>query len=511
MSGTNITRSFSYAMLAKDVACAKLTSSSAKRRQAEERICKRMGRMRGLPQKIGQMLSFRQSQSFDSPFSELQESSEPMPVDEVLQILAAEWGELVDVSKIEIDSIGRAASIGQVHRANLPSIGDVAIKVQFPEIRRSIASDVDAIGWLGMPFGNLGKGFDLEGYKNEIESNLKGELDYRVERENQQSFSELWSSSDAIVVPKVIANLSTDRVLVSRWEDGEHANELERNWSSGQRQNISQQLLDFFLTGVFQHGLMQADWHPGNLRFRRTGDHVQLVVYDYGCVCRLDRTEKLALARLIHGTINGDNDPLPIFQKLGFKQELLEPIASKLPAVCCALFEPFCSVVPTSTTGWNLGERIAAILGDDRWNLRMAGPPRLIYLMRAFQGLFYYLNRWGQEIHWQQSLVQALKPMRNAIDSLELTASAANASSKGTATRLRIRIVENGQTKVQISQPVNAIERLDELIDAGLRENIVAKGIDLNEIVKQARRNAYAPSKLLEIENGDRVVTVSLE
>ena len=506
----NFSRSYSYAILAKDMAQAIFSKTGSRQKLVQERIGKRLGNMRGLPQKVGQMLSFRQSEGFDSPFAELQESAEPMPLNDVLVILKREWPDL-DFQSLEIDTHGKAASIGQVHRADLPVRGEVAVKVRFPGIEESVKDDLKTIQWLSLPFGNLGAGFDIEAYRSEIQTGLNGELDYRLEAENQSEFAKLWYSNDNILIPEVFDERSSKKVLVSRWLEGEHASEVSDCWDAQSLKKLSQLLLDFFLQGIFQHGVMQADWHPGNLRFRRAEGQVQMILYDFGCVCRLSKIERLALAKLIQTTISGVGDPIPIFQKLGFNPELLDPISDKIPAVCRTLFEPFCSSIATSTSSWRLSERMSDILGDDRWNFRMAGPPRLIFLLRAFQGLFFYLNQWQQPVDWQCSLLTVLRPLQSDIDHLSLPVSSASASFRKMATKLIIKVVKDGRTAVQISHPARNIERLEELLDDRMRAKIETQGIDLKEVVARARQVGYAPNELLRVDNGDCCVKVLLK
>jgi len=80
------------------------------------------------------------------------------------------------------------------------------------------------------------------------------------------------------------------------------------------------------------------------------------------------------LARLIQATIARTEPPWPLFLKLGFNHEYLEPMADKLPALCRTLFEPFCVEYPYDLADWQLGSRMSDLLGDDRWNFRIAGP-----------------------------------------------------------------------------------------------------------------------------------------
>ena len=130
----------------------------------------------------------------------------------------------------------------------------------------------------------------------------------------------------------------------------------------------------------------------------------RLLLYDFGCVYQPSDDERLALLRLIRATISGSESPYPLFLKLGFNAEYLEPLADKLPALCRVLFDPLVAEYAYDMADWRLDERVADILGDDRWNFRIAGPPALVFLLRTFHGLTHYLSGLGTPVRWRQAI-----------------------------------------------------------------------------------------------------------
>ena len=125
---------------------------------------------------------------------------------------------------------------------------------------------------------------------------------------------------------------------------------------------------------------------------RCSGGQVQLLLYDFSCTYQPTDDERRTLARLIQATVYRNESPWPLFLKLGSDQEYLELLADKLPALCRVLFEPFCAEYPSDPADWRLGERVSDILGPGRLNFRIAGPAGLVFLLRAFYGLTYYLQ-----------------------------------------------------------------------------------------------------------------------
>lgn len=521
MTLQTLQRAAGYAGMAKDLLAARLTGSEQTRQRAQQHLAQRMGQLRGLPQKLGQMLSFSsaaQESGIATHFENLQEAAEPLPWPTIRAALHEVWECDPDSLLAEVDVRGHAASLGQVHHARLVDGREVAIKVQYPGIREAVQTDMQALGLLSMPLGNLGRGFDFAAYREVIGSDLRRELDYRTEALNQRAFCRQWASNSAVVVPRVIEKLSSDTILVSTWEAGDHWDDVRAHWPAADRRRLANALLQMFLLGIFQHGLMQADWHPGNLRFRRSAQGVQIVVYDFGCCCTPTLDERLTLARLLQATIDGSEAPWPLLIKLGFQAEFLEPLAAKMPAVCRVLFEPFCQNMPYDMADWKLSERLADILGDDRWNFRIAGPASLIFTLRAFHGLSHYLSGLATSVNWQGCWDEALASLRSQLATLTLPVTAKPAKEPAQATdfgnvakHLKIRVVEAGQTKVQLTQAAMNIERLTELLDEDLQARIAHSGINLIAILREVRQRGYAPGPVFRLNEGAKQVEVSLE
>ncbi|MEO1982676.1 MAG: AarF/UbiB family protein, partial [Fuerstiella sp.] len=96
--------------------------------------------MRGLPQKLGQMLSFslgHEEQAVDQ-YATLQQGAEPLALEVVRPVMEAAWGCPLEDVLSDIDPAAYAASLGQVHRTTLRDGRAVAIKVQYPGIRDTV-------------------------------------------------------------------------------------------------------------------------------------------------------------------------------------------------------------------------------------------------------------------------------------------------------------------------------------------------------------------------------------
>jgi predicted unusual protein kinase regulating ubiquinone biosynthesis (AarF/ABC1/UbiB family) len=175
-----------------------------------------------------------------------------------------------------------AASLGQVHRATLKSGQDVAVKIQYPAIGRSIRNDFRNLSAILLPM-RLGRGWEpVKAQLEDIRRVIEQETNYEREAEWQRKARALFDEDDPILVPRVYDQFSTRRVLTMDYLDGMHI----QDFLAG---NPSQQVRDRFGALIFQAQdrlhysgrLLYADPHPGNFLFRPDG---RLGFLDFGCV-----------------------------------------------------------------------------------------------------------------------------------------------------------------------------------------------------------------------------------
>jgi predicted unusual protein kinase regulating ubiquinone biosynthesis (AarF/ABC1/UbiB family) len=461
-----------------------------------------MGKLRGLPQKIGQMMGMSADAAAATPFASLGDHAQALPVEVIVELLGEAWGRPWDTVLAQIDQNGAAASLGQVHRARLRGGPDVAVKVAYPEIRDAVMSDLRLLGWLSAPLGDLRRGFDMAAYRTEIVRDLNEELDYRAELHNQECFRKIAVGLEGLIVPAPNAEWSNETVLVSAWESGGTIEEAA-HWSKPDRAELARRILRHFLVTVFDHGFFHADPHPGNYRFRIHPDcGPSVVLYDYGSVASLPLHDRIALLGLITDTATRRGDPYSRLVELGFREDLLTPIERKLPAICRVLFEPFENPAKFDLVAWRRTERLDDILGEDRWNFRMAGPAKLILLMRAFRGALYYLERLGEPVSWERALAPILERSAALL--------AANppriAGRTGTgfdalARHLRIEVTRYGERRVSLIFPASSVEELSSLMDEETAAKIAERRIDLDAILRKARQTAYAPTALFTLDD----------
>ncbi len=513
MAESVLSRTLGYADLALRARTLRRSTDHEVAARARDLLVERMGKLRGLPQKMGQMLSMGGDDSRAADFDRLTDRAEPLPFEEIEPILREAWSSEVSDVVQSIDTHGIAASLGQVHRATLKDGRDVAVKVQYPGIRKAAMRDLKMLGWLSAPVGDLRRGFDMHGYRAEVLRDLEEELDYRIEAAHQIRFAEAARGTPGWIVPEVIDSLSTDRVLVTTWIDGERiAAAAER--SLEQRQSLATTIINGLFANLFSTGFIHADPHAGNYRFEFSRMSPRVVLLDYGSMFELPIQNRLLILKLIQMTMTGCGDPFKPLIALGFNRDLLEPIREKLAAVCGTIFEPFTNPGRFDVRQWNRRERIADILGDDKWNFRMSGPPWLLFVMRVFHGLTYYLDKLDAPVSWSIAIRRHLNANASALDAIDATPEPEVAGAfEHQARHLRIRVTERGREKVLLRFPARSVDNLHELMDDDLQARIREQGYNIDSIVKTVRRSAYQPQTLIRLSDAatEKAINVWLE
>lgn len=202
-----------------------------------------------------------------------------------------------------------SASLGQCHRATLMDGTEVVVKVQRPDMEKTITEDIDAVKLISRLLflvtrdENFKEFVDILG---EWKPLITGELDYLEEADNMEQFSEQFEGTRWVKVPKVYKDLSTKRVLVMEYEPGVKITNIEG------LENINADLKDvaFYVIKsqyiqILEKGLFHADPHPGNLALNEKGE---IVYYDYGLMMRIDPSYKERLYALLDAVYKKDID-----------------------------------------------------------------------------------------------------------------------------------------------------------------------------------------------------------
>ncbi|TVQ52002.1 MAG: AarF/ABC1/UbiB kinase family protein [Rhodobacteraceae bacterium] len=248
------------------------------------RLTDELSRMRGAAMKVGQLMSMDTGDVLPPELSDilarLRAEAHPMPPRQLKAVLNAAWGEgwLKRFERFDATPIA-AASIGQVHRGWTRDGRDMAIKVQYPGVRRSIDSDVDNVAALVRMSGLLPKGLDVSPMLAEAKRQLHEEADYRREGAQLARFGALLADAADYAVPALHADFTTDSVLAMGFVPGAPVERMV-DAPQAERDRIGALLFALLFRELFDFRLMQTDPNFANYRWDKgTG---RLVLLDFG-------------------------------------------------------------------------------------------------------------------------------------------------------------------------------------------------------------------------------------
>lgn len=284
----------------------------AKRKQAvlrtAEDVTRTMGEMKGAAMKLGQVLSLMTGVLPDEMATELatlHSSAPPMAYGLVEQVFEREYGQPPDrvFRKFQKEPFA-AASIGQVHRAQLRDGTPVAVKVQYPGVRQAIEHDLANVGMMLGLGGFIARGLDVQTIVKELKEGIRAELDYLHEAAWQQRFFDAFAGHGFIRVPRVYHELTTSTVLVQEYIKGRPFADA-RAWPQAERNRLGEIVYRFCFGSLYRHRLFNGDPHPGNYLLLDDGT---VAFVDYGCVAEFSEDVVTAFKRLIRALLGGDID-----------------------------------------------------------------------------------------------------------------------------------------------------------------------------------------------------------
>jgi predicted unusual protein kinase regulating ubiquinone biosynthesis (AarF/ABC1/UbiB family) len=252
--------------------------------ETAEDVATTLGAMKGVLMKLGQMASYIDdglSPSVRRTLSRLQDSVPPMSPELAARVVQEELGGPPEqvFARWDPEPIA-AASIGQVHRAITLDGRAVAVKVQYPGIAETIAADLGNVALLRRMLRITAPSQDVDALLAELRERVLEELDYRQEAENQRSFAAYYDGHPTIMIPKIIDELCTRRVVTSELADGARFAELA-GWPQDERDLAAETIYRFVFRSLYEMHAFNGDPHPGNYLFHGGG---KVTFLDFGLV-----------------------------------------------------------------------------------------------------------------------------------------------------------------------------------------------------------------------------------
>ena len=265
-----------------------------------EKLARRLANMRGAAMKMGQVLSLEGAEILPPEFTKalaiLRDSANTMPETQVRKVLGREYGKdwASRFEHFEFEPIA-AASIGQVHRATASDGRDLALKIQYPGVARSVDSDVDNMALFMRMANILPVEIDIDGIVEEAKRQLRQEADYLVEAQYLRDYRKLVSADPEYLVPDVYEDLTTGHILAMEYVHGEPLEALgEDGVDQSTRDRVGMLLERLMFRELFEFRTMQTDPNFANYMYQPESGRIVLLDFGSTVTFRKSFTDKYA-------------------------------------------------------------------------------------------------------------------------------------------------------------------------------------------------------------------------
>ena len=263
--------------------------------------------------KLGQFLATRPDiigESLSKQLEKLQDKLPPFSLSDAKAIIKSDLGDQMFNSILNISEPIAAASIAQVHKAQINDNGtikDVAIKILRPEIKKIFNDEIDALMFFAFILESIvkkTKRLKLVEVTFLLKQITNHEMDLRFEAAAANEYAENTKNDIGFKVPNIYWNFTSENVMTLDWIDGNSIRETEmlesQNIDTGK---IATDIIQHFLRHAVRDGFFHADMHQGNIFIDKSG---QIVPIDFGIMGRLDKLSKRFLAEILYGFIQRD-------------------------------------------------------------------------------------------------------------------------------------------------------------------------------------------------------------
>ncbi len=263
--------------------------------------------------KVGQFFSTRADlfpSEYVEEFSKLQDKVPAFSYAKVEAIIKQDFGKPIPELFRSFDPIPlAAASLGQVHRAQLHTGESVVVKVQRPALKKLFAIDLDILKGITRYFQShpdWGRGRDWAGIYEECCRTLYEEIDYLHEGRNADTFRRNFRDHDWVYTPRVYWRFASPRVLTLEYVPGIKISHYEALEAAGlDRKALARLGAKAYLHQLLESGFFHADPHPGNIAVSPSG---ALIFYDFGMMGQVQPLTRQKLLQTFFGIAQKDAD-----------------------------------------------------------------------------------------------------------------------------------------------------------------------------------------------------------
>jgi predicted unusual protein kinase regulating ubiquinone biosynthesis (AarF/ABC1/UbiB family) len=372
------------------------------------RIVESSAELRGAFTKLVQMLSMRDD-LFPTQAIEVlaaaRSSVPPMPYRMIRERIRAELGKPPErlFKHFEREAFA-AASLGQVHRAELESRQTVVVKVQYPGVEQTVEEDLQNLRALLQALTRLGRDvmrqrIDTTGVHRELAERLREELDYRREAANIERFRALFAEDDEIEVPEVFAELSTRRVLTMSFLEGYPlADVLAPGVDRDLKDWVAIKYFRTVCRQILRFGVLHTDPQPANYLVTY---HPKLGILDFGSIRVFSEELRVSYVRLARALLAKDrSEMVTACRALDYLGDGDSPDA--MITILENLLEPLLEDREYDFARYRSLDKAMEVAAVAVEKGLYRTPGHRVFLVRALVGLDAYVKQLGTVANWRR-------------------------------------------------------------------------------------------------------------
>ncbi|WP_439106683.1 ABC1 kinase family protein [Congregibacter sp.] len=369
------------------------------------RVTKQLSEMRGAAMKLGQILSMDSGELLPKELTDilasLRSDGTSMPDSQLEEAMCEAYGSNWESEFHLFDRYPiAAASIGQVHRAVDHEGRELALKIQYPGVSKSIASDVDNIATVLRISGLLPEEADLQPLLDDAKRQLKDEANYLKEAEFLRRFNEVLGDDERFILPELVSELTRKNVLAMTYVAGGPIDAIARR-PQEERDRVVSALVELLLTELFELRMVQTDPNFANYQYRWSSG--EIVLLDFGATRDFKARFVSNYRKLAAAAVHGDRDAMALAaEKVGYSMGDEDSRYRELVLELLLLaLEPLREDVLYDFGRSTMPERLGA-LGKkateyaDFWH---APPTDVVYFHRKLGGIFMLAARMNARVN----------------------------------------------------------------------------------------------------------------
>lgn len=394
--------------LATKLAGEKLFGLNIERTEHAEQLMLALGNLKGPLMKVGQILATIPEAlppEYAKAFQQLQSNAPPMGWAFVRRRMRSELGPEWQTKFAEFGTeAAAAASLGQVHRAKDKNGRDLACKLQYPDMKSAIASDIGQLKLIFSLYERVDPSIKTAQIYEELSQRLYEELDYVREAKHTNAYAHILKDEKTIHVPEIVAGLSTDRLLTSTWLDGKPILTY-KDAPLEDRNTIALNMFRAWYVPLYYYGIIHGDPHMGNYSIRNGS--LDLNLLDFGCIRVFPPQFVGGVIELYHALMTDDRErAVGAYESWGFAN-LSNEVIDVLNIWARFLYDPIMDdqIRTISTTnngvyGREKAQEVHKQLKTLKGNVQI--PREFVFMDRAALGLGSVFIHLQAEVNWHQ-------------------------------------------------------------------------------------------------------------